>query len=58
MTKINSFSDLFEAIQNDSIEFKDALEYILARESDSFNRGYTAAKSLYEPLAFPDNTVA
>ena len=58
MTKINSVSDLFEAIQNDSIEFKDALEYILARESDSFNRGYNSAKSLYEPLAFPDNTVA
>lgn len=42
-TVINSVSDLYNAIQNDTIQFKDALEYILKRESEAFERGYNDA---------------
>lgn len=58
MKTINSFSDLYNAIQNDSIEFKDALEYIVTRESEAYSRGYNSAADLYAPLIFSDNTVS
>jgi uncharacterized protein YydD (DUF2326 family) len=54
---INSVSDLFEAIENNTIDYRGVLEYILKRESEAWNRGYEDAKNLYMPLLFSDNLV-
>ena len=54
-TDITSFDDLYTAIRNNNITFAEALAYIMDRESETWERGYEAAVSLYEPLAFPKN---
>ena len=56
-TIINSVSDLYNAIENNTIDYRGVLEYILKRESEAFSRGYEDAKSLYEPLIFSDNSL-
>ena len=57
-TPINSISELYEAIENNTIDYRGVLEYILKRESEAWSRGYDSAKDLYMPLVFSDNTVA
>ena len=59
MTKktIDSLSDLFDAIREDSIDFIAVLDYIGKRDSEQWDKGYSAAKSIYEPLLFSDITV-
>ena len=59
MTKktIDSLSDLFDAIREDSIDFIAVLDYIGKRDSEQWDKGYKAAKAIYEPLLFSDNTV-
>lgn len=51
---INSVSDLYNAIENNTIDFAGVLDYILKRESEAYSRGYEDAKKLYEPLLFSD----
>lgn len=53
---INSVSDLYNAIENNTIDFAGVLDYILTRESAAYSRGYEDAKKLYLPLLFSDNT--
>lgn len=54
---INSVSDLYNAIENNTIDYRGVLEYILKRETDAWHRGYEDAKKLYEPLLFSDNSL-
>ena len=54
MTIINSVSDLYNAIENNDIDYRGVLEYILKRESEAWERGYKDAKNLYMPLIFSD----
>lgn len=54
MKTINSVSDLYNAIENNDIDYRGVLEYILKRESEAWERGYKDAKNLYMPLIFSD----
>lgn len=48
--KLNSLSDLFDAIREDSIDYIAVLDYISERETAAYKRGFNQAVDLYHPL--------
>ena len=54
MKQYDSVSAVYNAIENGEANFIDLLDFISKRESEAWDNGYNAAKSLYEPLLFSD----
>ena len=48
--KLNSLSDLFDAIREDNIDYVAVLDYISERETAAYKRGFNQAVDLYHPL--------